>query len=58
MKLLGFLLLVSGWAIVFAALMMLHGNTVSVFVLLGLAVEILGFVLAARAHIWAAEDRG
>ena len=51
MKLGGFLLLLSGWSIVVAALALLHGNAVSIFVLSGVAVEILGLILVARAHL-------
>jgi hypothetical protein len=51
MKLGGFLLLLSGWAIVFAALAMLRGTAISIFVLAGVAVEVIGFVLVARAHL-------
>lgn len=58
MKLAGFLLLPSGWVIVLAALAMLHGTAVSVFILSGIAVEILGFVLVARAHLPAREGNG
>ena len=58
MKLGGFLLLLSGWGIVVAAVVMLHGNLVSIFVLAGVAVEILGFVVVARAHLPVSEDRG
>lgn len=58
MKLVGFLLLLSGWGIVVAALSMLHGNKVSVFILCGVAVEILGFVLVARSHLPAREGNG
>ena len=51
MKLAGFLLLLAGWAIVLAAVAMLaSAGQQTVFVLAGLAVEILGLVLAARAH--------
>ncbi len=57
MKLIGFLLLLSGWVIVIAALAMLHGAAVSVFILAGITVEILGFVLAARAHLPVGEER-
>ena len=57
MKLLGFLLLISGWGVVIAALSMLHGTPVSIFILAGVAVEILGFVLVARAHLPVSEDR-
>jgi hypothetical protein len=58
MKLVGFLLLLSGWGIVLAALAMLHGTATSGFILAGIAVEILGFVLIARAHLPITEDRG
>ena len=58
MKLGGFLLLLSGWGIVVAALALLHGGAVSGFVLAGLGVEILGLVLVLRAHLPASEDNG
>jgi len=51
MKLIGFLLLLSGWGIVLAALIMLRGNSISVFIVLGVGVEILGLVLVAKAHL-------
>ena len=51
MKLTGFLLLVSGWGIVFAALSLLGSGPLSIFILLGLGVEILGLVLVTRAHL-------
>ena len=58
MRLGGFLLLLSGWGIVLAALAMLLGIAMSSFILAGVAVEILGFVLVARAHLPVIEDRG
>ena len=58
MKLIGFMLLASGWAIVVAALAMLQGTAIPIFVVAGVAVEILGFILAARAHLPAREERG
>jgi len=58
MKIGGFLLLLSGFAIVVAAIALLQGAAVSAFVIAGLAVEILGLVLVARAHLPLAEDRG
>lgn len=58
MKVIGFLLLLSGWGIIVAALAMLHGPAVSVFIFAGVAVEILGLVLVARAHLPAIEGRG
>lgn len=58
MKLIGFLLLLSGWGIVVASLAMLHGTAVSIFIFAGVAIEVLGFVLVARAHLPISEDRG
>ena len=57
MKLAGFLLLLTGWGIVLAALALLDTGTVrACFVLAGVAVEILGLALAIRSHIlWRAE---
>jgi hypothetical protein len=57
MKLGGFLLLLSGWGIVVAALKMLHGSAVSGFVLAGFAIDILGFALVLRAHVPEFEDQ-
>lgn len=56
MKLLGLLLLVSGWAIVRTALELLHGNGLAVFILAGIATEVLGLVITARAHLATHED--
>jgi hypothetical protein len=58
MKLGGFLLLLSGWGIVVAALTLLHGGALSAFIVAGLAVEILGLALVAKSHIPAGEDNG
>ena len=58
MKLGGFLLLLSGWAIVVAALKLLHGGALSAFIVAGLAVEILGLALVAKSHILPSEDNG
>jgi hypothetical protein len=51
MKLLGFFLLVAGWALVIAAVVLL-GQVAprTIFVLSGLGVEIVGLVLVARSH--------
>lgn len=52
MKLLGFLLLLAGWVIVFSAAALLSAPAArTTFLLAGLAVEILGLGLAARAHV-------
>lgn len=58
MKLIGFLLLLSGWGIVLAALDMLHGHATVVFILLGVAIEILGLVFAAKAHLPKTTENG
>jgi hypothetical protein len=58
MKIGGFLLMLSGWAIVLTALALLRGTAVSAFVIAGLAVEIVGLVVVARAHLPLAEDHG
>ena len=58
MRLGGFLLLLSGWAIVVAALKLLHGGALSAFIVAGLAVEILGLVLVAKSHVLLSEDNG
>ncbi|MDE3108840.1 MAG: hypothetical protein KGL02_02760 [Acidobacteriota bacterium] len=52
MKLLGFLLLLAGWAIVLAAIVLLPAAAVrGAFVLAGIAVEVLGLGLFIRAHL-------
>ncbi len=52
MRIAGFLLGLAGWLLVLAALVMLTSITPRTgFVLAGLGVEILGFVLAARSHL-------
>jgi hypothetical protein len=51
MKAAGFLLLLSGWALVVAALTLLPAaGTRVIFLLAGLGVELLGLVLAFRSH--------
>ena len=51
MKLLGFLLLLSGWGIVVAALSLLRSGVLSAFIFAGIAVETLGLALVVKAHI-------
>jgi len=52
MRWLGFGLLVAGWLLVIAALILLAGAPVQVaFVLAGLAVEVLGLVFIFRSHL-------
>ena len=51
MKFAGFLLLISGWGIVVTSLLILPGESSRVmFLLAGIAVELLGLVLAVRSH--------
>lgn len=51
MKILGFLLLVSGWAITLTAVALLVRDVPRAsFVLAGVGVEIVGLVLVIRAH--------
>jgi uncharacterized membrane protein YccC len=51
MKILGFLLLLSGWAIVLTAVALLDREVPrAAFVLAGVGVEIVGLVLVIRAH--------
>ena len=51
MKILGFLLLITGWLLVISALAILAQETArGVFVIAGLGVEITGLVLVIRAH--------
>jgi hypothetical protein len=58
MRLLGFLLLLMGWLLVFAALVLLKAVTpLAVFLVAGLAVEALGLVFVARAHMLPRGDR-
>ena len=51
MKMAGFLLLLSGWLLVLAAVALLRASgPQAVFVVAGIAVEILALVLLFRAH--------
>lgn len=59
MKPAGFLLLVAGWAIVVAALLLLPSAPSRVaFVLAGIAVQVLGLVLVVRSHRVLDVERG
>jgi len=56
MRLAGLLLLLSGWAIVLAAFVMLTAEgSRAVFVAAGVAIEILGLALLGRSHVSARE---
>jgi hypothetical protein len=51
LKLLGFLLLLAGWGIVLAAVVLLPPSpSRPIFVLAGLGVEVLGLALVLRSH--------
>ena len=57
MKVAGFLLLPTGGVLVLAAIALLPAaGPRGVFLLAGLGVEVLGLVLAARAHLTPKED--
>lgn len=52
MKMLGFLLLLAGWFIILAALVLFGAQPLRIaFVVSGTAVEALGLVLAFRSHL-------
>ena len=58
MRLAGFLLLPSGWALVIAALVLLNGaGARNAFVIAGLAVELLGLGLFVRSYIPVRRER-
>ena len=52
MKFVGFLLMLAGWLLVLAALEMLNAATArALFVLAGIAIEVLGLALVFRANL-------
>jgi hypothetical protein len=52
MKIAGFFLLLAGWGLVLAAVILLRAAGPGVaFVLAGVGVEVLGLVLVVRAHL-------
>jgi hypothetical protein len=59
MKIAGFLLLLSGWVLILAAIALLPvGAMRTAFALAGAAVQGLGLVLAVRSHLPVRSDRG
>jgi hypothetical protein len=59
MKIAGFLLLLAGWFLVLAALVLLKtGLSLNIFVLAAVAVEMVGLALVARSHLPLRGDRG
>ena len=58
MKFVGFLLLVTGWLLVLAAIVLLASPpSRAVFVLAGVAVEGLGLTFVIRSHLILREDK-
>ena len=58
MRLLGLLLLVAGWMLILAALALLpSGASQASFVLVAMAVEVLGLAFVFRSHLVVARDR-
>ena len=59
MKLVSFVLLLAGWALVLSAIVLLGSEVPrNAFVLAGCGVEILGLVLAFRSHLMVKGERG
>jgi len=51
MKIFSLLLMLAGWFLVLAAIALLRPGFLAVFVIAGLAVELLGLALLARSYI-------
>jgi hypothetical protein len=59
MKFVGFLLLLAGWLLVLAAIVLLASPPARAgFVLAGVAVEALGLTMVIRSHLIVREDKG
>jgi hypothetical protein len=59
MKLTGFLMLVAGWFIVLASMPLLGSmKLLTIFVLAGLGVEVVGLVLVVRSHLVLEDETG
>jgi len=59
MKAVGFLMLLAGWLLVLAAIVLLASPVLrTAFVLAGIAVEALGMILAFRSHQIPREEKG
>lgn len=59
MKLAGFLMLVAGWVIVLASMPLLGSmKLLTIFVLAGLGVEVIGLVLVVRSHLILEDQAG
>jgi hypothetical protein len=58
MKLVGFLMLLAGWFLVMAAIVLFASLPLrAAFVLAGVAVEALGLILAFRSHLIPREEK-
>ncbi len=58
MKVVGFLLLLAGWFLVLAAIVLFASPPLrTAFVLAGIAVEVLGLILAFRSHLNPREEK-
>jgi hypothetical protein len=59
MKLAGFFMLVAGWFIVLASMPLLGSmKLLTVFVLAGLGVEVIGLALVVRSHLIVEDETG
>ena len=59
MKFLGFMLLLAGWLLVLAAIVLLPAPALRFgFVLAGIGVEALGLTLTIRSHLIPREEKG
>ena len=59
MKVVGFLMMLAGWFLVLAAIVLFASPPLrSAFVLTGMAVEALGLILAFRSHLIPREEKG
>ena len=58
MNVMGFLLLLAGWFLALAAIVLFGAPSLrAAFVLAGVAVEVLGLVLAFRSHLIPREEK-
>ncbi len=59
MKVVGFLMLLAGWFLVLAAIVLFASSSLrTAFVLAGFSVEALGLILAFRSHLIPREGKG
>jgi hypothetical protein len=59
MKAVGFLMLLAGWLLVLAAILLFAAPPLrAAFVLAGIAVETLGLILVFRSHLMPREEKG